>query len=531
MTDDRTVRPLPPFGPAAVVFLLGMAACLSFGFNLRLALHADDSANLESTLALVAARQLESGFDGLYGPYGGSNPHLLIQAPLYYRLTALVAQPLVRLAGLDPVTACLAAGRALSLACFLAILALSARLASGGAGSSRRAGVLAALLVAASPLLASFPVTVRADLMGATLQLAGLAAVARVLARPDDHPHAWCAGAFLAFAAAVATKQHLLAGPAAATLLLTREVVLRRIAFSTLAWGLAAGLVAGLAYAGVEQWQTAGQFWRSCVEIPTRLRQVTAGSAESVTLTLVTTLKRALPLIALAAAGFGLTLGRRNRTAAPTLAALLGLHVALESLILLKLTLDSSGAWFNYAIPGSISACVLIALGLDSALAIRPRLLPALPLVAASILLLLADVRLVQFGARLDRTTRDAWHDLEAETVFQSVAPQHRYFSGAIQHYNRMAGQPRLAHDEWLYHAFEAVGAAEPRAAWLARELSSGSTDLVIVAAEPGRPVPTHVPGVPDGLPELGFTSAGRTSHFGLWLRRPRVAPTLARYR
>ena len=86
---------------------------------------------LESPLLLSVARQLESGPRGLYGPYGGRYPLVLIHAPLYYRLAALAGWPLYR-AGFDPVTAALAAGRLLSALGFLATLAAAYRLARLG---------------------------------------------------------------------------------------------------------------------------------------------------------------------------------------------------------------------------------------------------------------------------------------------------------------------------------------------------------------------------------------------------------------
>ena len=63
---------------------------------IAMALHQEDIEALESPLLLSVARQLESGPRGLYGPYGGRYPLVLIHAPLYYRLAALVGWPLYR---------------------------------------------------------------------------------------------------------------------------------------------------------------------------------------------------------------------------------------------------------------------------------------------------------------------------------------------------------------------------------------------------------------------------------------------------
>ena len=46
-------------------------------------------------LLLSVAHQIESGPRGLYGPYDGRYPLVLIHAPLYYRLAALVGWPLL----------------------------------------------------------------------------------------------------------------------------------------------------------------------------------------------------------------------------------------------------------------------------------------------------------------------------------------------------------------------------------------------------------------------------------------------------
>ncbi len=76
---------------------------------------------------LAAARQLTHSPWELYGPYDHGHRLVLIHAPLYYRATGLLAWPLYR-AGVDPVLATLAAGRALSVAGLLATLAAVFRL-------------------------------------------------------------------------------------------------------------------------------------------------------------------------------------------------------------------------------------------------------------------------------------------------------------------------------------------------------------------------------------------------------------------
>ena len=122
----------------------------------------------ESPLMLSVGRQLVAGPWGLYGPFGGSNPLVLIHAPLYYRAAGLLAWPLAR-AGLHPVDAARVAGRALSALGLVATMGAAYRLGRLG-GLPPRAGRWSALLVAASPVLAGQPFAVRPDMAGVALQ-------------------------------------------------------------------------------------------------------------------------------------------------------------------------------------------------------------------------------------------------------------------------------------------------------------------------------------------------------------------------
>src|SRR5205814_2249427 len=137
---------------AWVTAVLAASAILFVGFRLALAWGAMDTETYESPLMLSVARQLVAGPWELYGPFGGTNPLVLIHAPLYYRAAALGAWPMVR-AGLDPVTAARLAGRSISALGLLATLAAAYRMARLG-GAPHRAGWWAVLLIAAAPVLA-----------------------------------------------------------------------------------------------------------------------------------------------------------------------------------------------------------------------------------------------------------------------------------------------------------------------------------------------------------------------------------------
>ena len=103
----------------------------------------------------------------------------MIHAPLYYRVTALLAWPLAR-AGFDPVLASLVAGRSLSLVGLVVTLAAAFRLARID-GAPPIAGWWTVLLIVATPVLDPQPYSVRPDMMGIALQTTGLLLVLTVL--------------------------------------------------------------------------------------------------------------------------------------------------------------------------------------------------------------------------------------------------------------------------------------------------------------------------------------------------------------
>src|SRR5262245_392899 len=97
-----TLRPISAWESAWVLAVLAIAAAIAIGVGVRRASSPQDAEALESPLLLSVARQLHRGPWELYGPFGGRNPLVLIHAPLYYHLAALLAWPMAR-AWLDPV--------------------------------------------------------------------------------------------------------------------------------------------------------------------------------------------------------------------------------------------------------------------------------------------------------------------------------------------------------------------------------------------------------------------------------------------
>ena len=79
---------------------------------------------------------------------------------------------------------------------------------------------------------------------------------------------------------------------------------------------------------------------------------------------------------------------------------------------------------------------------------------------------------------------------------------------------NRLHGNRRLAHDEFVYGAFETVGFAEPRSLWLKAALETGEVQVVVIPDER-----TTVSGLQESLPELGYHPAGRFGRYRVWER------------
>src|SRR5262249_44948206 len=167
---------------------------------------------------LAVARQREEGPAGLYGPYGGRNPLVLIHAPLYYRVAALAAWP-ITLLGVGAVPASLVAGRLLSALGMVTTLVATFRLARLD-GAAPAGGWWAALLLAATPGFGGLPFEVRPDMLGIGLQTTG-ALIFLAALEEQDRRRRRLAAAFVCFALAACIKQQFVVTPAVAALILT----------------------------------------------------------------------------------------------------------------------------------------------------------------------------------------------------------------------------------------------------------------------------------------------------------------------
>lgn len=553
-------------GVAAVVTVaLAAAAVLALGYRILLALGREDAAVTESTLVMMVARQVEDGPGGLYGPFGGRNPLVLIHAPLYYRCAALLAWPLAR-AGLEPLTAALAAGRGLSVLALVALLAVVAGLARLG-GAPRRAGRWAALLVAAAPVVDALPVMVRADMLGVALQAGGVLLVLRALG-PGRPGGALIPAAYLAFAAAFCVKQTLVVAPAVSTALLAAARVRGRLPSRPLEQGVLLALaLVGVVY-GAEGLVTGGRVFAPVFTVAAgvaRLRPSdwvralgVLGAAASWSLGITALLTAAgLAVVAarpgalrrgLAAVSAGLLVatlalyaaGGRERwfdtphavgcLVLPLLVlasaaveprgflggpvdAALWVYWAAEFALMVALFKSSTGSWINYAVPSVVLGCVLtarcLARAFDGASSARPLVPSALAALAVPYLAWV-DVSEDHQRRAADRTA------LAAIATHVGRDPRAFYFIGRPD-LNRLHGRTELVCDDWLYPVFESLRLAEPRSVWLRQALTSGSIRHAVAESTSPR-----IDGIPEDLHALGFRPTLNFGPFFVWEAPPR---------
>lgn len=492
------------------------AALLHLGFNLLIGLEADDTENLETTRVLAAARQFTDGPAALYGPYSGANPCVLIQAPLYYRLTALGAGPFVA-SGVDPIRACFIAGRGISLLSFLGILILGYKAARLG-GLPWQAGALTAILLLGTPMFGSYPVTMRPDMLGVLLQSLGVFGVVVAVVGCRWRGPVLIAS-YLAFALALATKQHYIGGVFCSSILLAAAWWNGRLPLAPIVLAHLGALLTLAGYYGIEELATGGAMSRAVFVLPGDLGRVTTGASSSSILlsgVFLETFKRSAGLLALAVA---ILWALRDRLATRPYEVGILLFTGLELALMAKLCLNSSGAWFNYGLQAAVCLAVLLGRGLASATAPGMAARRLVPVALAALLLLAGDVRMIGQGYRDRQQVQAEYREILADARVAGLPTDARYFPGHLQHYNVRAGCGPLTHDEWLYHAFEAIDEAEPRERWLRHALVDGPVRMVI--AEPtADAVPGTIPGLGEPLTALGFEPAGSVGRLSLWQRR-----------
>jgi hypothetical protein len=545
---------------------LALGACTLIPW-LFMALERDDVEASESTLMLTVARQLTDGPRELYGPYGGSNPLVLIHPPLYYRLAALGAWPVAR-GGIDAVTAARWAGRTLSLVGWVAMLAgafVLARLPR----APRIAGWWAVLLAAATPVYGGLPVEVRPDMIGVALQTWGVVFVFGALLEDGPPDIRKILLAFACFGLAGCVKQHLVVASGVAVIFLAGARKQKLLGLRTIAAALLLDAIILFFYYGLEEWVTAGRMARSMLAAKQAavINPSTWGNAGEFMLVLcwkcvgLILLLAAASLAAVSARGglwrralataaaalVGLVAGltvvqvfavtpsigrlivlglvvtmvcfapicaialRRSRRAGEVDPAL-ALYLVCELALTTYLVRNSTGAWYNYSIQAMIFASVLAARALARAVE-HP--LPARAVVAIALAVLgvpafaLTDVKETLARRRVESDLiRRLFErvDEESDAVFFADRPG----------FNRVHGRADLVYDPWLYPVFESMGLAEPRSVWLARALETGPVRLIVTSMPQ-----TRIDGIPREIPELGFTLRMRLGPWLVWSRKP----------
>jgi hypothetical protein len=563
---DKAQSRSTPWVERWLTVVLGLAAVLAIGFGILLLLSREDSESLESPLLLAVARQLYAGPWELYGPYNAANLLVLIHAPFYYHLAALLAWPLARL-GIESITASLIAGRALSFLGLLATLALAYRLTRLD-GAPARSGVWAALLIAGVPVVGSMPYAVRPDMLGIALQTAGVLLVLRVLAE-DRRRGTLLLVASSAFALAVCTKQHDVAAAAISVSLLLSAWRGSRVPSKLIERGLLLAIALVVVGYGTEELMTGGRMSRAVFLAARSVGGIHPGSWYRAGIVFLATVAKSVGLLtllaaaglasgwqlsgnaarALGAAGASVVgvvlalvmlqhvigsvwltavligamavvalfwvaarlLGRRRSMIGKPLDSLLWLYFLGEMAMVMLLYRASTGAWVNYAIQAAVFLAVLtgreVGRVLEARLPLRSELL-----IAAGALVCLGSTASAVRNAELDRRI-----DRQAlATLLQHVpcAPS-QVFVVDRPGMNRLHGRLDLVYDSWLYPVFESIGLAQPRAIWLRRILTTGNVRFV-VNTNSG----PQLDGVMQSLPDLGYVRKYQVGPFYAWENR-----------
>jgi Dolichyl-phosphate-mannose-protein mannosyltransferase len=559
----------PPVGAKTSAWVTGIllvAAAVAVVFGCSLAVRSQDTEPLESPLMLSVARQLVRGPRELYGPFGRLNHLVIIHAPLYYRLAALLAWPLYR-AGLDPITAALAVGRSLSLLGLAWTIALAYRLARVG-GAPPRVGWWAALLIAACPAVGISPYTVRPDMLGVALQTTGVFLVLSAL-RSDRPGRTILAVAFAMFGLAFCVKQQLVAAPATSALLVITAWLRGRVTSNHIACALLTCAAIVLLVYGTEELVTQGEMSQSVFRAAFAVSRVHPADSVRASLVLCAIFGRSTGLIAMLLAAAVASVGTLRGTVRPAVvfagSVVLGLialgafvsalrivvsrwdpvltfacltvavaivvpasclsptrlllaeridrwlwiYLAAEVGLVTGLSWMSTGAWVNYGIQAVVFASIVVARVLGRAFeqAHSPRQL--LPIALGAVVVLIGVS-----GDCATTVRRRHYEQAAIDRVFELLGhpPTNQFFFAARPGHNRVYGRIDLVYDDWLYPVFESIHQAEPRSSWLRRAVASDSIGFVVTTSDS-----PEIDGVGETLPRLGYVSDFKIGPFYLW--------------
>jgi hypothetical protein len=544
---------------------LAASALVAFGIRVRLALSLEDTDALESPLVLSIARQLTKGPWEMYGPYGGQNPLVLIHAPLYYRLAALGAWPLVK-AGLEPATAALVSGRALSIIGFVAIAWVVFRLTRLD-GALPQSACWAVCLFATAPVIGGLPVAVRPDALGVAFQSLGVLLVLSILRSPPTG-RARYLGAYAAFGIALCIKQHFLMAPILSTGLLLGAWRGGRLPFRLISQGVLLFSAIVVSVYGGEELATTGRMSQAVFEATWTAASVHPANWRRVQIVMIAVMAWSFALLA-AVTGAGLSavaardgLGRRlivfvgtgllavivmlaaSRlagverwdtvmmvlTTSAALAALvvvcglsapklvwngrfdliLWIYWAGEIALMSALCRASTGAWTNYALQSIVFASVLSARLISRAVKSSPSIWSLIPITIAALLVPITVAFDVSDTFEIRRDKR-----LRRDRVVELVGrPPDEFFFVDLPGDNRVQGCRDLVYDDWLYPVFESMRRAEPRSRWLRNALISSRIHVIVTTSAGPR-----IAGIEETLPKLGYAPLLYVEPYYVWSR------------
>jgi hypothetical protein len=551
--------------PALVTVFLGVSAALAINFAFVLATSHQDTEALESPLLLAVVRQLYDGPWGLYGPYSGRNPLVLIHAPLFYHLAALLAWPLSH-AGLHPVQAALVAGRSLSIVGLCATLLGAYRIACLDRAPAK-SGWWAVCLLVSTPVLNGFAVEVRPDMLGVGLQTVSVLAVLSALHRSNARA-APLGAAFAGFALAFCVKQTYVAALFVSLALLLGAWRRGQIELKRIQRGVMLASLIVLAMFGAEELATGGRLsqavfvatrgvgrvhpsdWFRVVVIGHALLRWSVGIAAVLAAASAARVAGRTPLfwnavgvagalivaLALVLQTLEIVIDSSKLRVLQTLTQLtlvlavipicacaeplpeetrrlertLWIYLVAELLVATLLSRASTGAWINYAIQAVVFAAILAGRLLARCLAgaTRPRWIPAVALAALVPLIGTYKYTSAQLYRRdVERRAVDKiFTTLRAEpsAVFFVDRPGD----------NRLHGRLDLVYDDWLYQVFESLGLAQPRSVWLRHALRGGTIRYVINTSDD-----PAIAGLPETLPRMGYVPSIQVGPFYVWKR------------
>jgi hypothetical protein len=317
--------------------------------------------------------------------------------------------------------------------------------------------------------------------------------------------------AYAAFALAFSCKQHNVVVPAVSSVLLIASALRRGSGLKAIVIAHLVGLVTALAYLGAEEIVTGGGMSQCVFVLPGGpFRTTNLGSWTHVAATFAVVAKKLFGYVLL---GMACWWCARPHNGA-RLDSQLFVYLAAELAALVPLFYYNRGAADNYAFQAVVFASVLLGRCLARILG-DPEVgtWSLICLAAASIILAARDIQFVELQWRA-RSENRAFLDamLKSPPVSRS-RPEEIYFVDRPQ-YNRLYGNRQLIHDEWVYGAFEAAGAASPRSHWLKSALACGVVRVVVLPDSQ-----EVVAGVPGSLPVLGYRPSGRFGSYRVWER------------